>query len=224
MKKVIGILGIASKVLTFILLTAVTAISLMTAYIMFAPDEFPKPFRLVYNLTGVPSTVAISNSTASNHGEGGSETHGEETSGGHGETEAGKEETASHTPAPGVMVNMATKIINLADPSGRKYIRLTVVLEFEPPVVEETTTKKAASSHGGEGEALTPAQEFENSITALMPMMDDAVITLLSTKTYEQLYTAEGKENLRLELRDAIQTRLPDYKLRNIYFTEFVVQ
>jgi len=57
-----------------------------------------------------------------------------------------------------------------------------------------------------------------------MPVLDDIVITLLSTKTFDDLYTAEGKETLRQQLIGAISTRLPEYQLLNVYFTEFVVQ
>jgi hypothetical protein len=52
------------------------------------------------------------------------------------------ETVAEATPAPeaaheiipgeGIMLNMSTKIINLVDPTGRKYIRVTIVAEFAP--------------------------------------------------------------------------------------------
>jgi flagellar protein FliL len=215
MNKVMGILNIATKVMMFVVCTAVAAISLTTAYILFAPDEFPKPFRLVYNLTGTPSTVAIS-SMGENTGESNSNGESSESGG----NEAAPAESTTPVPGAGVMFNMSTKIINLADPSGRKYIRLTVVLEFQMP----ETDPNAKKTSSGEGETVTPEQEFQNELTTLTPVMDDAVITLLSTKTYEQLYTAEGKEGLRTELLSAIQSRLPEYKLISIYFTEFVVQ
>jgi len=54
--------------------------------------------------------------------------------------------------------------------------------------------------------------------------MDDTVITLLSTKTYEDLYTAEGKEKLRAEIMQILPEKLVDLHLIAIYFTEFVVQ
>jgi len=50
------------------------------------------------------------------------------------------------------------------------------------------------------------------------------VITLLSTKTYDDLYTADGKEKLRLEIMNDLSQRLPDLHIISIYFTEFVVQ
>ncbi len=54
--------------------------------------------------------------------------------------------------------------------------------------------------------------------------MDDVVIKLLSTKSFEDLYTADGKEHLRTELMHAIEESVPGFELVSIYFTEFVVQ
>jgi flagellar protein FliL len=195
MQKVLGILGIATKVMTFLVVTIIAGISLATSYIMFAPDDMPKPFRLQYSYS------------ASTPGENG--------------TVAEVQHTPEPTEVPlkpgdGIMFNMSTKIINLADPSGRKYIRLTVVLEFAP---DNPEYKKLT------GEELTLyTTEFNAKINALMPIMDDAVITMLSTKTFEELYTADGKEKLRQEVMKAIQDRVTEYHLISIYFTEFVVQ
>lgn len=198
MNKVMSILGVATKIMSFLVVTVIAVISLATAYIMFAPDEFPKPFRLVYDYTKVQPVA---------------------------------ESTVEVLPTPeppkpgeGVMFNMTTKIINLADPSGRKYIRLTIVLEFSPEAEGPTPVPEKAGG-GGEGEAAAvAAPTFEEKITARMPIMDDVVIKHLSTKTFEDLYTAEGKEALRTELMQAIQQAIPNFHLISIYFTEFVVQ
>ncbi len=65
---------------------------------------------------------------------------------------------------------------------------------------------------------------FKDKLTSRLPIMDDTVITLLSTKTYEDLYTADGKEKLRAEIMSVLATKLPDLHIISIYFTEFVVQ
>ena len=114
------------------------------------------------------------------------------------------------------MFNMATKIINLADADTRKYIRLTMVMEFAPDNPEYLKLS-------GE-EQKTYISEFEAKIAKVMPIMDDVVITTLSTKKFEDLYTAEGKETLRKELITAISDRVKEFTLISVYFTEFVVQ
>lgn len=199
MEKVMSILGVATKIMTFLVVTVVAILSLATAYIIFAPDEFPKPFRVLY-------------ADGSSNSEVGGATTGE-----------AQQPSLPPTPTPeppkpgeGVMFNMSTKIINLADPTSKKYIRLTVVLEFMPHDPNYKTLP--------EEEKTTYLTEFQTEITNLMPIMDDVVIKLLSTKTFEELYTAEGKEKLRQELANAIQQAMPGEQLISVYFTEFVVQ
>lgn len=206
MNKVMKILNVATRVMLFIVLLFSTFLSLATAYIMFAPDEFPKPFYLVYAYSGnaniaLPTGYYLPES-AGEREELAAETEKEE--------EAEGEDVES-----GIIINMATKIVNLADPSGRKYIRVTVALEFAPDNEYQALEGEEKAAH---------LNEFETAITNRMAVMDDVVITLLSTKTYEQLYTAEGKEALRTEMLDAIHQRVPDLHVLNVYFTEFVVQ
>lgn len=188
----------ALNVITQVILLITAFVSLITAYVVFAPDELPKPFRLVYDysvsLTTPPAAAAaelVSESTPA-------------------------PETHEYLPGEGVMLNMSTKIINLVDPTGRRYIRVTIVAEFAPDDPNyETMTEEEKSAY------LTTFQEKLNS---RLPIMDDAVITLLSTKTYEDLYTAEGKEKLRAEIMDVLSKKLVDLHILSIYFTEFVVQ
>ena len=190
--KILNVLNIVSQ-----LILAITAVvSLVTAYVVFAPDDLPKPFHLVYGspvggVTEAPQEPQIIVVTATPAPEG-------------------------HIPGHGIMLNMSTKIINLVDPTGRKYIRLTVAAEFVPDNPEYESLP--------EEEKATYLTEFNAKLNARMPIMDDTVITLLSTKTYEDLYTADGKEKLRMEIMETLQKKLPDLELVAIYFTEFVVQ
>jgi flagellar FliL protein len=194
MKKIMPILSIVTKVMTFLVVTVIAGISLTTAYIMFAPDDLPKPFHLQYSYptpaAEVPASVAAIPTPTPTE--------------------------VPLKPGDGIMFNMSTKIINLVDPTGRKYIRLTVVLEFAPDNPEYAKMKPE--------EQTAYVTSFQNEINTRMPIMDDAVITLLSTKTYDDLYTAAGKEKLRGEVMNAIASRVPQYKLISVYFTEFVVQ
>jgi flagellar FliL protein len=192
-KKIVNVLNIISQVI--LMITAI--VSLITAYVVFAPDELPKPFRLVYD-------YGISLSTPSPEA-------AEETA-------EATEAPAEHEfmPGEGIMVNMSTKIINLVDPGGRKYIRVTVVVEFAPDNPEYELLP--------EEEKEVYLTSFEEKLNSRLPIMDDTVITLLSTKTYEDLYTADGKEKLRMEIMDTLSTKLSDLHIISIYFTEFVVQ
>jgi flagellar FliL protein len=193
MKKVSGILGLILRILAIITLVAVSAISIGTAYIVFAPDNLPKPFYLSYKYPTLSpdATVKPVNVTPS------------------------PMPTMVMKPGEGIMINSGTKIVNLSDPAGKKYIRTTVVLEFSP--VDPTYGKMTAEQRTAYITAFTA------EITAKEPLIDDAIITLLATKTYDELYTADGKEKLRKEILDAVNARLSEYHVLSVYFTEFVV-
>jgi hypothetical protein len=182
-----------------VILVTTSLISLFTAYVIFAPDQLPKPFRLLYDTSGVNPVIVVATDVAAEP--------------------AATAEPHVYTPGEGIMVNMSTKIINLVDPTGHRYIRLTIVAEFAP---ESTEDAEAKSSHGEEESTALTA--FQDKLNSRMPVMDDTVITILSTKTYEELYTADGKEKLRAEIMAGLSSKLPDLHLLSIYFTEFVVQ
>jgi len=207
MEKVSNILSLVLKILAVLVLLITAAFSMATAYIMFAPDDYPKPFYLQYLYPTAESGTLL---PASEHSSG--------------TVAQAAVEPALAQPGSGVMINTGTKIINLTDPSGRKYIRVAVVLEFNPPAAEEPTTKKSSGGHGAEEVAADPVTTFTSEITAKLPVIDDNIITLLSSKSFEQLYTAEGKEGLRNEIRDRINQALPGYTVIAVYFTEFVVE
>jgi len=191
LKKILGVLNIISQ----IILVIIALISLFTSYIVFAPDNLPKPFRLVY----ASPAVVVAPEAAEPLAE-----------------PAHTEEVHVFQPGEGIMVNMSTKIINLLDPGGRKYIRVTIVVEVAPDNPEYHSMP--------EEESAAYLAEFEQMLNARMPIMDDIVITLLSTKSYDDLYTAEGKEQLRMEIMNTLSAKLPDLHIISIYFTEFVVQ
>ncbi len=189
--KILKVLNVITQVI--LMLTAIG--SIFTAYVVFAPDNLPKPFRLVYDYTPLVVPALITEPAA------------EATP---------TPEPHTYLPGEGVMVNMSTKIINLMDLAGHKYIRVTVVVEFAPDNPEYTLLP--------EEEKTTYLTGFEEKLNSRLPIMDDTVITLLSTKTYEDLYTAEGKEKLRVEIMDTLSKKLTDLHIISIYFTEFVVQ
>lgn len=191
-QKILKVINAISQVILII----TSLISLFTAYIVFAPEQLPKPFHLVYS---DPNSVPVATIQTANV------------------VQPTAVPTArAYLPGEGVMVNMSSKIINLVDPTGRKYIRITVVVEFAPddPAYDTMTPE----------EKTTYLTQFTDQLNSKMPIMDDSVVTLLSTKTYEDLYTADGKEKLRTEILDDLSKKLPDLHILSIYFTEFVVQ
>jgi flagellar FliL protein len=90
-------------------------------------------------------------------------------------------------------------IVNLQDQSGGRYLKLTLNLELTSP-------------------------EAAGSLKVNGPRIRDSIIILLSSKSYADIGTVEGKYKLRDEIVNRINQFLPDNSVKTAYFTEFVIQ
>ncbi len=111
-----------------------------------------------------------------------------------------KESEEKVTPSQvGVMVDLGVFTINLADKGTDAYARIAITIELSNEKVKLEVDKR-------------------------MPIIKDAVIDVISSKTSDFVRTPEGRESLRLELIKRLNIILVEGGVRNIYFTEFVVQ
>ncbi len=81
---------------------------------------------------------------------------------------------------------------------------------------------------GGMVKAQVQLEFLERDVPArfysrLVPVRD-AVIGLLSNKRRDDVSTKKGKDDLKVEMREAINDLLKKEDIKNIYFTQFVVQ
>ena len=90
-------------------------------------------------------------------------------------------------------------IVNLLSESGSRYLKTKVDLELS-------------------AETLTP------EIDKKKPLIRDIIVSTLSSKTYEEVSTQKGKNRLKDEIVDRLNEVLADGHIKNIYFTDFVVQ
>lgn len=110
--------------------------------------------------------------------------------------EAGKEgDKAAKTE----IVTLPTFVVNLADPLGRRYLKLTVDVEMADP-------KAAEELKGSE------------------PKVRDAIILLLSSKTFADLSSVESKIMLKNEIVERLNQVVAGNKVLRVYFTEMVIQ
>lgn len=120
-------------------------------------------------------------------------------------TSKGKEAvTAKNSPDSGKLdigpiFSMDTFIVNLVDPHGKRYLKLKLVLELSNEPLRMEVEKR-------------------------MPQFKDTILTLLSSKTYDDVSTLEGKLQLRAELTSMLNQYLKTGAIKSIYFTEFIVQ
>jgi len=102
-------------------------------------------------------------------------------------------------PGDGFTVTLPTFVVNLADPLGRRYLKLGIDVE----VVTE--------------EAVAELSKKE-------PMVKDTLILLLSSKTYQELSSMESKILLKKEIVDRLNQILGGSKVLQVYFTDMVIQ
>jgi flagellar FliL protein len=114
------------------------------------------------------------------------------------------------------MYPLDAKAVNLAEPGGLRYLQASIVLEFRP--MDDNYYQLT-------GEARTKAEtDFKTMIDARRPVIDDITMTLLSSKSFNDIATVDGKQALKKELITAINDALGYQGVINIYFTAFIVQ
>ena len=111
--------------------------------------------------------------------------------------EEGKEALEANVMGP--MVPLDTFIVNLADKGGNRYLRLSMDLELE-----DESTKEELS--------LRTSQ------------IRDGILMLVTTRSVETIQTTKGKNDLRGEIIEQMNGILKGKKVKNIFFTEFVIQ
>ena len=99
-------------------------------------------------------------------------------------------------------------LVNLADAGGSSYLRVALTLR-----VAEAADKKGNDK--GKDDKST-----EDAVAAVR----DTVLTVLGRQTADGLLGADGKEHLKTELKSAIAEHNPDLKVKDVFFTDFLVQ
>jgi flagellar FliL protein len=99
----------------------------------------------------------------------------------------------------GHVYSMDPFLVNLADPDQGRYLKVKIELE--------STEEK-------------PNEEYQQRLSQLR----DSVLTVLSGKTYQDIFDSGGKKKLKEEMVSKLNPLLSHFKLKTIYFTEFVVQ
>ena len=100
------------------------------------------------------------------------------------------------------VLEMETFLTNINDPAGQRHARLSVKLAVVPQ--ERAAEIKA--------DAL------------LMARLRDRILTLLTSKTYRELNDANGKELFRKEILDRLNPLLESGEVKEVLFSDFVVQ
>jgi flagellar FliL protein len=127
---------------------------------------------------------------------------------------AQKEQTESHNPdatvpdkpaaesephSPGVTVPLQPFAINLGGDDGRRYLRLVLALDVKDEKAKAEIDKR-------------------------LPHLRNLLIFLLSSKSFADINSTQGKYQLQAEISKALNETLGAPLVRKIYFTDFIVQ
>ena len=114
-------------------------------------------------------------------------------------TNATKKDQPDKTNQKTSMVSLPTILVNLADPLGKRYLKMTAKLEVQ-----------------GDN-AKTMVQDN-------MPKIKDSVIMLLSSKSFQDLSSMDKKIRLKKQIVKRINQILQEPVINRVFFTEFVIQ
>jgi flagellar FliL protein len=90
-------------------------------------------------------------------------------------------------------------IVNLNEPLGKRYLKVKVELEMN-------------------------SDDLRNEMDRRLSQFRDGILTLLSSKSYKDISDLSGKYQLRAEILGMVNGYLKSGKVKNVYFTEFIVQ
>lgn len=121
-----------------------------------------------------------------------------------------------HELSGGILYNIEQRIVNLSDPGGYRFLRISIVLEFLPPSPDYYTLS---------GEKLTAAEDaFRLEIDRQKPLIDNVITDVLTSKMFDDIFTVEGKVALREQLREQINLQLRNRHVQRVLITDFVIQ
>ena len=99
----------------------------------------------------------------------------------------------------GIIHELEPFIVNLLDKEGRRYLKTRIEFEVDN-------------------------EDIKKELTRRTPQLRDAILMLLTSKSFEDISKPEGKLRLKTEIIVRINQILPRIGIRTLYFTEFVVQ
>jgi len=99
-------------------------------------------------------------------------------------------------------MNIESFVVNLADTEDRAFLRVGISL----------------------GLGIEPIKGEKEKGSSPLPVIKDTLLTVLTSRTSNDLLTAEGKAKLKSDLIKALNEKAPELDVKDLYFTEFLVQ
>lgn len=131
-------------------------------------------------------------------------------------------------PERGLVLDLGDFTMNLSDVEPRRYLKANVAVEITNPEPDPAAEAEAkpAGGHGGHG---APASNPKNALIAEMeqykPAIRDAVITVLTSKTSDELATTAGKELAKQQIAESVNGIFDgEREVIRVSFGQFIMQ
>ena len=136
------------------------------------------------------------------------------------------EETEQMQDERGILLDLGDFILNLADITPRRYLKVNVAMELSktPEEIELLSTPQKAS--GGHGAApANPMESIAAEMEQYKPAVRDAIISIMSNKTSDELSSATGKELAKEEIKEMVNTVFNGQReVLRVSFGQFIIQ
>ena len=143
------------------------------------------------------------------------------------QTEEDSEENLDK-PQKGIVVELGDFTMNLSDIEPRRYLKAEVAIEVtNPEPLPEEEPQKASGGHGGHGASApkSPQDAIIEEMEQYKPAIRDAVITVLSSKTSDELSTTAGKELAKQQNAESVNGIFDgEREVIRVSFGQFIMQ
>lgn len=137
------------------------------------------------------------------------------------------EKPAAKKQRQGIIIDLGEFMMSLKNTDRDRFLKINVIVELSK-TIEEIEANLKVTKKEGHGENQTPSLDtktIETLMNVYKPPMKDAVLEVLSNKTYEELLDNEGKELAKEDIAKAVNKIFKGKRtVIRINFSNFVMQ
>lgn len=127
----------------------------------------------------------------------------------------------------GILLDLGDFILNLVDTSQRRYLKVGVAIELSKTEEEIALANQPVKSggHGHGSEPADPNAEIAAQMERYKPAIRDAVISILSNKSADELSSPTGKEIAKEEIKESVNGIFEGQReAMRVSFGQFIIQ
>lgn len=140
----------------------------------------------------------------------------------------GDEHASDEAPERGIILDLGEFVLNLSDPNSKRYLKVNVALELSKAATDPdlNAPEGGGGGHGGHGGGgASPLETIQKEMDQFKPAIRDAIISVLSSKTAEELASLSGKELAKEQIKSAVDPIFGgEREVLRVSFGTFIIQ